>query len=29
MLRRDKTVKAALNAAQNRIDKLMREAKHY
>jgi hypothetical protein len=29
MLRRDKTIKAALNGAQNRIDKMMREAKRY
>jgi multiple sugar transport system substrate-binding protein len=29
MLRRDKTIKAALNTAQNRIDKMMREAKRY
>src|SRR5262249_46754203 len=29
MLRRDKTIKAALNAAQNRIDRMMRDAKHY
>ena len=29
MLRRDKTIKAALNMAQNRIDKMMRDAKRY
>jgi multiple sugar transport system substrate-binding protein len=29
MLRRRKTIKAALNAAQNRIDRMMREAKRY
>ena len=29
MLRRDKTIKAALNEAQNRIDRMMRDAKHY
>jgi multiple sugar transport system substrate-binding protein len=29
MLRRDKTIKAALSAAQNRIDKMMRDAKRY
>jgi len=29
MLRRDKTIKAALNKAQDRIDKMMREAKRY
>lgn len=29
MLRRDKTVKAALNKAQDRIDKMMRDAKRY
>jgi len=29
MLRRDKTIKAALTMAQNRIDKMMRDAKHY
>jgi multiple sugar transport system substrate-binding protein len=29
MLRREKTIKATLSAAQNRIDKMMRHAKHY
>jgi len=29
MLRLEKTIKAALNLAQNRIDRMMREAKHY
>jgi len=29
MLRRDKTIKAALNIAQNRIDRMMRDAKRY
>jgi multiple sugar transport system substrate-binding protein len=29
MLGRDKTIKAALNTAQNRIDKMMRDAKRY
>ena len=29
MLRRDKTIKAALNLAQNRIDRMMRDAKRY
>jgi len=29
MLRRDKTIKAALTMAQNRIDKMMRDAKRY
>ena len=29
MLRRDKTIKAALTRAQDRIDKMMREAKRY
>jgi multiple sugar transport system substrate-binding protein len=29
MLRREKTIKAALNKAQDRIDKMMREAKRY
>jgi multiple sugar transport system substrate-binding protein len=29
MLRREKSIKAALTMAQNRIDKMMRDAKHY
>jgi multiple sugar transport system substrate-binding protein len=29
MLRREKTIKSALSLAQNRIDRMMREAKHY